>query len=109
MRELRCRKVRLLLPAHVFGGRPLTRRDEDHLSRCLVCQAEVAGYRRLQAALRSMRDEAAEAPPWFVERVLTAMQSPERRQQKGIVVAVLVLIASAAVAVWGRRRLKPVS
>ena len=108
MNTLRCRKVRLILPAHVFGGRPLSRRDETHLGRCLVCQADAAAYRSMQAALRTMHDDAVEAPPWLVERVMAKLGSPERGRRSGVIVATVVLVASAAVAVWGRRRLRPV-
>ncbi len=108
MSRLRCRKVRLVLPAHVFGGRSLSRRDEAHLGQCLVCQADAATYRSMQTALRSLHDEGADAPPWLVEKVMATLGLPERRQRKGALVAAAVLVASAAVAVWGRRRLRPV-
>jgi hypothetical protein len=104
---LRCRKVRLVLPGHVLGAVPLQRRDATHVERCLVCQAEVAGYRTLRKALLEYRTEEVPAPPWFVARVMGLLDKPapstSGRQRVRLLVAVVV--AGAAVAVWGRRRL----
>jgi hypothetical protein len=104
---LRCRKVRFLLPGHVLVDVPLNDRDAAHLEQCLTCQAEAAGYRTLRRAFSEYRAEQATAPTWFVTRVMAVLDRPlpSRTRDGRIRVLVAVVVASVAVAVWGRRRL----
>jgi hypothetical protein len=46
----------------------------EHIQSCLACQAELAGYRRLLRALRSLRDEPVLFPsPELIGETLTAL------------------------------------
>lgn len=111
MSWLRCRKVRMLLPGHVLGNAPLSGADQAHLEHCLVCQANAAGYRTLRKALVEFRGETAMAPPWFVTRVMSMIgrPAPASERHSRARVAIAFVVAGAAVAIWGRRRLRPVS
>lgn len=111
MNWLRCRKVHMLLPGHILGNVPLGDADQAHLERCLGCQADAAGYRTLRRALLEIRDETVSAPPWFVTRVMAMLERPNPSTAKypRVRFAVAFLVAGAAVAVWGRHRLRPVS
>lgn len=50
----------------VDGSRRPSHAMAEHLQSCLPCQAELASYRRLLRALRSLRDQplGAPAPPF---------------------------------------------
>jgi predicted anti-sigma-YlaC factor YlaD len=50
------------LPRVVDGARRPSASMAEHLQTCLVCQAEVAGYRRLLRVLRSMRESQVPLP-----------------------------------------------
>lgn len=109
MRNLRCRKVRALLAEYVLDGAALSETDRHHLDHCLRCQAEVAGYRTLARALEAFGHTSADAPPWLVARIMTQLGRPEPSQtpRRAAGVAVALVVAGAAVAVWGRRLLRP--
>lgn len=111
MNWLRHRKVRLLLPGHILGNVSLGHADQVHLESCLVCQADAAGYRTLRKALVEFRDENALAPAWFVNRVMSLLERPAAAtaKQTRLRVALAFVVAGAAVAIWGRHRLRPVS
>jgi hypothetical protein len=69
-----CDAVSAELPLVVDGSRRPTQAMADHLGSCLACQAELAGYRRLLRALRSLRDEPLLFPaPELVGETLTAL------------------------------------
>jgi anti-sigma factor RsiW len=57
------------LPLVVDGSRRPSHAMDEHLRSCPSCQAELAGYRRLLRALRSLRDQplGAPAPPFGEE------------------------------------------
>ncbi|GBD83781.1 hypothetical protein BMS3Abin02_00162 [bacterium BMS3Abin02] len=111
MTWLRCRKVRMLLPGHILGNVPLREADQAHFDHCLVCQADAAGYRTVRRALLELKDETVSAPGWFVTRVMSVLDRPVSASAKPsrARVAVAFLVAGAAVAIWGRRRLRPAS
>jgi hypothetical protein len=58
-----CGAVSEELPLVVDGSRRPSAAMAEHLRSCLSCQAELASYRRLLRALRSMRDQPVTSPP----------------------------------------------
>jgi anti-sigma factor RsiW len=82
----------------------------DHLETCLACQAELAGYRRLLRALRSLRDEPVLFPsPELIGETLTALSerlvdrrrrpADQDKRERWLVACALVAMAAAAVGV----------
>jgi anti-sigma factor RsiW len=70
-----CEAVSDELPLVVDGSRRPSAAMAEHLETCLVCQAEVAGYRRLLRALRSMRESQVPLPsPELVGTTLRALR-----------------------------------
>lgn len=69
-----CDAVSAELPLVVDGSRRPSRAMAEHIQSCLACQAELAGYRRLLRALRSLRDEPVLFPsPELIGETLTAL------------------------------------
>jgi len=70
-----CNAVSDELPLVVDGSRRPSPAMEEHLRTCLRCQAELAGYRRLLRALKSLREEPVAFPaPVLVGEALRAVQ-----------------------------------
>jgi predicted anti-sigma-YlaC factor YlaD len=97
-----CEAVAEELPLVVDGARRPSASMAEHLQTCLVCQAEVAGYRRLLRALRGMRESQVPLPS--AELVGSALsmlhQHPlwgrRRSQTPWLVVGVLGVVGVAA-------------
>lgn len=98
----RCDDVVELLGGVVDGSAQLDRAERRHVEQCLRCQAELAQYRKLLRAMRSLRSSTA-APPGLVRDVLVHLEGAgERRAVRatltGRKVAYLGGIAAAATA-----------
>lgn len=107
---LRCRWVQTRIPEHVMSDRHLSAGSRRHLARCLACQAEVAKYRAIARTLRSLRDERIQAPAGLVFRVMAGLSRPQPKPSRlveRIAVVVSVVVVAVAMALLGRRRLRP--
>lgn len=98
-----CEAVALLLPGVVDGTAKLERGDRRHVERCLRCQAELAQYRKLLRAMRSLRASTEAAPTGLVTDVLAHLEAAGERSAvraalTGRRVAYLGGIAAAATA-----------
>ncbi|HTV12302.1 MAG TPA: hypothetical protein VME20_10645 [Acidimicrobiales bacterium] len=70
-----CNAVSDELPLVVDGSRRPSPAMEEHLRTCLRCQAELAGYRRLLRALKSLKEEPVAFPaPALVGEALRVVQ-----------------------------------
>ena len=72
-----CDAVSEELPLVVDGSRRPSLAMAEHLRTCLVCQAELSGYRRLLRVLRSLKEEPAGLVTWrpdLVGETLDALQ-----------------------------------
>lgn len=105
-----CQAVSAELPLVVDGSRRPSPAMAEHLQACLACQAELAGYRRLLRALRSLRDEPVLFPsPELIGETLTALserlvdrskRSVDRDlRERWLVACAMVTAAAAAVGV----------
>lgn len=95
-----CDAVSDELPLVVDGSRRPSPLMTEHLRSCLRCQAELAGYRRLVRALRSLRDQPVVSPaPELVSEALRALQEhlATRRRKNPWVIAGTVAAVGAAV------------
>ena len=102
-----CEAVSAELPLVVDGSRRPSQAMADHLEACLTCQSELAGYRRLLRALRSLRDEPVLFPsPELIGETLTALSErlvdrsqrlPDRDQRDRWLVAGALVIMGVAV------------
>jgi hypothetical protein len=98
-----CDALAALLPGVVDGSSSLDRAERRHVEQCLRCQAELAQYRKLLRAMRSLRSAAPPAPVGLVAGVLSQLEvAGERRAIRatltGRKVAYLGGIAAAATA-----------
>jgi hypothetical protein len=83
---------------------------DDHVARCLGCQAERARYRRLGRVLTGLVDDVEPAPRGFLQRVDVALDGGRRPAERGArlgkAAAATGAIATAAgvvaLAVWRR-------
>jgi len=71
---VRCERVRELLPGLVDGSAVAGRLTRAHLGRCLRCQAELAQYRRIRRAARSLETERRSAPADLLDAVLAGLE-----------------------------------
>jgi hypothetical protein len=100
---MRCERVRDLLPGIVDGSTVATRLTRVHVSRCLRCQAELAQYRRLRRAARSLADDPPPAPPDLLEMILSRVEelparTSARARRMGVVITGAATAAAGAVA-----------
>ncbi|MGD0440605.1 MAG: hypothetical protein ABSB52_08240 [Acidimicrobiales bacterium] len=116
-----CAEVALVLPSILDG---ISEADEvvvRHVGSCLVCQSELARYRKLLRLLNQLRSYRVEPPPGAVAGVLEALEvAAQRRVVRSVLtgrrlayVGALAAPAAAIIAVTavhrGRlRRLRPV-
>jgi predicted anti-sigma-YlaC factor YlaD len=106
---LSCEAVSDELPLVVDGCRRPSDAMSEHLRTCLVCQAELAGYRRLLRLLRSMRGDADFVPsPELVGSTLSALRrhpswAPRRSEPWRVAALTAVgVVALGAGALWAR-------
>ena len=76
---MRCERVSDLLPGLVDGSAVASRLTRAHLSRCLRCQAELAQYRRVHRAARSLQAERWTGPADLLEAVLAGLERASER------------------------------
>lgn len=74
-----CDELAELLPGVVDGTTRLDRTDRRHVERCLRCQAELAQYRKLLRAMRSLRTATAAPPSGLVSGVLARVETAGER------------------------------
>jgi hypothetical protein len=99
---VRCERVSDLLPGLVDGSTVASRLTRAHLSRCLRCQAELAQYRRVRRAARSLQTERWTGPADLLEAVLAGLErASERTADRGRRLAVYLGGAAATAAAAG--------
>ncbi|MDB5876321.1 MAG: hypothetical protein JWQ07_5763 [Ramlibacter sp.] len=77
---MRCEQLTELLAATAGDTAMLDLRSRDHLDGCLRCQAEVAQYRKLLRALRTLRTEVLAPAPGLVSDILVSIEQAGERQ-----------------------------
>ncbi len=92
---MRCDEVTEALPGVADGSVTLGPAARRHVERCLRCQAEVAQYKKLLRALRTMRTEVLEPAPGMLAEILATISDAGERQ------AVRQLLAGRRVAYVG--------
>ena len=110
---MRCEELTDLLAA-AGDGDVLDLRTRTHVDGCLRCQAEVAQYRKLLRALRTLRTEVLTPAPGLVSDILVSIeQAGERHAVRSVLqgrrVAYVGGIAVASVAAAGGAALVLVS
>lgn len=104
---MRCEQVADQLADAAAGRLLLDGPAREHVSACLRCQADMAQYRRLLRALRTLRTEVLEPAPGQVAEVLASVAAAgEQRAVDGLLrgrrgVYVGGLAAAAATAAGG--------
>jgi predicted anti-sigma-YlaC factor YlaD len=119
---LRCEEVARLLPAILDNGELAAEEVVAHVEGCLVCQAELARYRRLLRLLAQLRLERPAVPEGLFEEVLESIGVAAERQlirsalshrrlayvsgivASGAAASVIVLVARARRGAVGTRR-----
>jgi len=76
---VRCDQIVATLPGVVDGTHDLDRGDRRHVEQCLRCQAELAQYRKLLRAMRTLRFEGPAVPAGVVGSVLAHVESAGER------------------------------
>jgi hypothetical protein len=76
---VRCEDLAEVLAGTAGWGELADRRAQRHVEGCLRCQAELAQYRRLLKALRTLRTEVLPSPPGLVGEVLAALEEVGER------------------------------
>lgn len=115
---MQCDELTELLAASADLRELSDRRARRHIESCLRCQAEVAQYRKLIKALRSLRDELVAEPTGLVGGILVRLEEAGERQAVrsllaghrryvgGIAVATAAAGAGAVVLLVSRSRRK---
>jgi hypothetical protein len=86
MRPVRCEQLTELLAATAGDTTMLDLRSRGHLDGCLRCQAELAQYRKLLKALRTLRTEVLAPAPGLVSDILVSIeQAGERHAIRSVV------------------------
>lgn len=76
---MRCDQVTDLLAATAGDTALLDPRARVHLEGCLRCQAELAQYRKLLKALRTLRTEVLTPAPGLVSDILVSIEEAGER------------------------------
>jgi anti-sigma factor RsiW len=116
---MQCDDVADLLASGVDVTDLADRRARKHIEGCLRCQAEVAQYRKLLKALRSLREDLVATPHGLVGDILVKLETAGERAAVrslvrgrraayvgGIAVATAAAGAGAAVLVLRGRRVR---
>ncbi|MGH9114938.1 MAG: hypothetical protein ACRDWW_03820 [Acidimicrobiales bacterium] len=112
LRTADCTEVADSLPWMAGGGYGVADDVVAHVERCLRCQAEVAGYRRIVRDLRAMRHESVTPPPGALAAVLAALEAAGAAQHlaggawamRAAYVGGITVATGAGVLVWMSRR-----
>ncbi len=75
-----CAAFARALPAVLDAPGALASQMTAHVETCLVCQAELARYRRLLRLLGELRRETVELPPGALAEVLACVGQAARRR-----------------------------
>jgi len=76
---MRCDELSELLASSPDVSDIADRRARKHVEGCLRCQAEVAQYRKLLKALRSLREELVATPHGLVGDILVRLEEAGER------------------------------
>lgn len=114
---MRCEQLTDLLAATGGDTAMLDLRARDHLESCLRCQAELAQYRKLLKALRTLRTEVLTPAPGLVSDIFATLEAAGERQAMrsvirgrkaayvgGIAVASVAAAGGAAIVLASRSR-----
>jgi hypothetical protein len=114
---VQCDEIAELLASSADIHELTDRRARRHVDSCLRCQAEVAQYRKLLKALRSLREELVATPTGLVGGILMRLEEAGERTAVrsvltgrraayvgGIAVATAAAGAGAAVLLLGRSK-----
>lgn len=71
---MRCEQLTEDLSALADGSASLSVAERRHVEQCLRCQAEVAQYRKLLRALRSLRGDVVQPNPSLVDEIIAALE-----------------------------------
>lgn len=86
MNAIQCEELADRLAASADVQDLSDRRVRKHVETCLRCQAEIAQYRKLLRALRSLREELVATPTGLVGEILVRLEeSGERRAVRSLV------------------------
>jgi hypothetical protein len=77
---VRCDQLTDLLAATAGDTALLDVRAQEHLGHCLRCQAELAQYRKLLKALRTLRTEVLTPAPGLVSDIFATIEAAGERQ-----------------------------
>jgi anti-sigma factor RsiW len=114
---VRCEQLTDLLAATGGDTTMLDLRARTHLEGCLRCQAELAQYRKLLKALRTLRTEVLTPAPGLVSDIFAHLEAAGERQAMrsvirgrkaayvgGIAVASVAAAGGAAIVLASRSR-----
>jgi len=114
---VRCEQLTDLLAATGGDTAMLDLRARTHLEGCLRCQAELAQYRKLLKALRTLRTEVLTPAPGLVSDIFAHLEAAGERQAMrsvirgrkaayvgGIAVASVAAAGGAAIVLASRSR-----
>jgi hypothetical protein len=76
---VRCEAIAESLPGAIDGTARLDRAERRHVEHCLRCQAELARYRKLLRALRSLRTDVGPVPDGLVDAIWTHVETAGER------------------------------
>ncbi|HET9093218.1 MAG TPA: hypothetical protein VFN50_12475 [Acidimicrobiales bacterium] len=97
-----CEEVRDLLPEILDGGELPAGALVDHVERCLLCQAELARYRRLMRLLHQVRAVEVAVPAGIVGDVLASIErAASRRAVRSVLTGRRLAYASAVLGAAG--------
>ena len=97
-----CEEVRHLLPEVLDGGELPSGDLVGHVERCLVCQAELARYRRLMRLLHQVRTVEVAVPAGIVGDVLSSIErAASRRAIRSVLSGRRLAYASAVLGAAG--------
>jgi hypothetical protein len=77
---MQCDEIADELAATADGSALLGSDERRHVERCLRCQAELAQYRKLLRAMRTMRTEVLEPTPGLFTDVLAGLEAAGERR-----------------------------
>jgi hypothetical protein len=121
LRTPACDRIAAVLPAIAAGEEPVALPaggdPEDHVAKCLRCQAELSAYRRLLDHLKGLRGDEVPPPEGVLSELLrsVAEQRPAptwavKAAYVGGITVATAAAGAAGVLVWmSRRRLAPAS